>query len=135
VSCACSLPYLWGHPLGPRPLRQHANCANAAWQLRLPSRPGPVVMPYFFSPPPQLAPPFGGIAASPRATGNLYCACTKPDMAFVLHCSAPGDTFADIGANVGSYNSAGLRRGWVPALWPLSHTPTRSALAAAAKPA
>lgn len=38
------------------------------------------------------------------ATGNLYCGLHEwPDMAFVLHLLRPGDVFADIGANVGSY--------------------------------
>jgi len=38
------------------------------------------------------------------ATGNLYCGLHEwPDMPFVLHLLRPGDTFADIGANVGSY--------------------------------
>jgi FkbM family methyltransferase len=38
------------------------------------------------------------------ATGNLYCGLHEwPDMAFVLHLLRPTDTFADIGANAGSY--------------------------------
>lgn len=38
------------------------------------------------------------------ATGNWYCGLHEPDeMAFVLHALRPGDLFADIGANVGSY--------------------------------
>ncbi len=38
------------------------------------------------------------------ATGNLYCGLHDwPDMAFVLLLLRPTDSFADIGANVGSY--------------------------------
>ena len=38
------------------------------------------------------------------ATGNYYCGLHEPDdMAFVLHFLRPGDSFYDIGANVGSY--------------------------------
>lgn len=37
-------------------------------------------------------------------TGNLYCALHEwPYMAFLLHLLCPGDTFLDVGANVGSY--------------------------------
>jgi FkbM family methyltransferase len=37
-------------------------------------------------------------------TGNIYCGLHEfADMAFVLHAVRPGDLFADIGANVGSY--------------------------------
>mgnify|MGYP006429143833 CR=1 FL=1 len=38
------------------------------------------------------------------ATGNLYCGLHEfSDMAFVLHFLRAGDTFVDIGANIGSY--------------------------------
>lgn len=38
------------------------------------------------------------------ATGNIYLGLHEfEDMAFVLHCLRPGDLFADVGANVGSY--------------------------------
>jgi FkbM family methyltransferase len=38
------------------------------------------------------------------ATGNVYCGLHEyADMAFVLHLLHTGDTFLDIGANVGSY--------------------------------
>jgi FkbM family methyltransferase len=38
------------------------------------------------------------------ATGNVYCGLHEfEDMAFVLHALRPGDLFADIGANVGTY--------------------------------
>lgn len=38
------------------------------------------------------------------ATGNWYCGLHEPgEMGFVLHALRPGDLFADIGANVGSY--------------------------------
>lgn len=38
------------------------------------------------------------------ATGNVYCGLHEfADMAFALHFLRPGDTFVDVGANVGSY--------------------------------
>ncbi len=38
------------------------------------------------------------------ATGNIYTGLHEfEDMAFVLHCLRPQDTFVDVGANVGSY--------------------------------
>lgn len=38
-------------------------------------------------------------------TGNIYTGLHEfPDMAFVLHFLRPGDLFADVGANVGSYS-------------------------------
>jgi FkbM family methyltransferase len=38
------------------------------------------------------------------ATGNIYCGLHEyPDMSFLLHLLRPGDLFADVGANVGSY--------------------------------
>lgn len=39
------------------------------------------------------------------ATGNIYCGLHEfEDMAFVAHLLRPGDRFADVGANVGSYS-------------------------------
>lgn len=52
---------------------------------------------------------FGGAKMSVRRgmtgmTGNIYCGLHEfADMAFVMHMLRPGDLFADIGANVGSY--------------------------------
>jgi hypothetical protein len=38
------------------------------------------------------------------ATGNLYVGLHEfEEMAFLLHFLRPGDLFADVGANVGSY--------------------------------
>jgi FkbM family methyltransferase len=38
------------------------------------------------------------------ATGNIYCGLHEfADMAFVMHFLRPGDSFIDVGANVGSY--------------------------------
>lgn len=47
------------------------------------------------------------------ATGNLYCGLHEfADMAFLLHFLQPGDRFADVGANIGSYSvlASGIRR-------------------------
>lgn len=47
------------------------------------------------------------------ATGNIYCGLHEfEDMAFLLHFLQPEDTFADIGANIGSFSilASGVRR-------------------------
>ncbi|HEX3919325.1 MAG TPA: FkbM family methyltransferase [Caulobacteraceae bacterium] len=39
------------------------------------------------------------------ATGNVYCGLHEfEEMAFLLHFLRPGDVFADVGANIGSYS-------------------------------
>jgi hypothetical protein len=39
------------------------------------------------------------------ATGNVYCGLHEfEEMAFLLHFLRPGDTFADVGANIGSFS-------------------------------
>ena len=62
------------------------------------------------------------------ATGNWYCGLSEPEeMAFVLHALQPGDLFADIGANVGSYTvlAAGVRGAQVISVEPLPATFSR----------
>ena len=47
------------------------------------------------------------------ATGNIYCGLHEfVDMLFVMHFLRPGDVFADVGANIGSYTvlSAGVAK-------------------------
>jgi FkbM family methyltransferase len=47
------------------------------------------------------------------ATGNIYCGLHEfEDMAFLLHFLRPEDSFADVGANIGSYTilASGVRR-------------------------
>jgi FkbM family methyltransferase len=46
------------------------------------------------------------------ATGNIYVGLHEPDdMGFVLHALKPGELFADVGANVGSYSVLALATG------------------------
>jgi FkbM family methyltransferase len=64
------------------------------------------------------------------ATGNIYCGLHEfTEMAFTLHLLRPGDLFADIGANVGSYTvlAAGVCAARVVAVEPGSTA--RAALA------
>ena len=97
MSLRISLPYLWGHPLGRRHFASTL-MRYAGWQLRCRLRPGPVVMPWINGTSLWVDRGLTG------ATGNLYCGLHEwPDMVFMLHLLRPGDTFADIGANVGSY--------------------------------
>lgn len=97
MSLCCTLPFLWRHPLtSASPLA--ASGRYLAWQLRSRLRPAPRAMAWVNGSRLWLAPGLTG------ATGNLYCGLHEwPDMAFVLHLLRPEDTFADIGANVGSY--------------------------------
>lgn len=97
MSLRITLPYLWGHPLGSRHFLGTL-LRYAGWQLRSQLRPGPMAMPWINGSALWVARGLTG------ATGNLYCGLHEwPDMAFVLHLLRPGDTFADIGANVGTY--------------------------------
>ena len=97
MSLCRTLPWLWRHPLTrARPLA--ASGRYLAWQLRCRLKPAPRAMAWVNHSRLWLAPGLTG------ATGNLYCGLHEwPDMAFVLHLLRPEDTFADIGANVGSY--------------------------------
>lgn len=92
-----SLPWIWRHPLG----RRHRLGAYGRyfwWQSRCRLTPEPYAMPWVNGTSLLLEPAMRG------ATGNLYCGLHEwPDMAFVLHLLRPADTFADIGANVGTY--------------------------------
>jgi FkbM family methyltransferase len=68
------------------------------WQVGSRILPGPVAVSFVDSTRLLLQPGMIG------ATGNVYCGLQEfEDMAFVLHVLRPGDLFADIGSNVGSY--------------------------------
>ena len=70
----------------------------AWWRLRCRLSARPYAMPWVNGTALLLEPAMHG------ATGNLYCGLHEwPDMAFVLHLLRPADTFADIGANAGTY--------------------------------
>lgn len=92
-----TLPWIWSHPLTRRQ-RLAAYGRYGWWQIRSRLRADPFVMPWVNGTSLLLAAQMQG------ATGNLYCGLHEwPDMAFVLHLLRPGDAFADIGANVGTY--------------------------------
>ena len=97
MSLRITLPCLWGHPLGRRHFASTL-LRYAGWQLHCRLRSGPVVMPWINGSSLWVDRSLTG------ATGNLYCGLHEwPHVVFMLHLLRPGDTFADIGANVGSY--------------------------------
>jgi FkbM family methyltransferase len=92
-----TLPWIWHHPLGSRH-RLGSYRRYLYWQTRCRITAKPYVIPWVNGTQLLLEPGMSG------ATGNLYCGLHEwPDMAFVLHLLRPEDTFADIGANVGTY--------------------------------
>lgn len=90
--------WIWNHPLA----RHHRTAAFGRWlrwQLGTRIVGNPVVVPFVE----------GSRLVVERsmtgATGNIYCGLHEfDDMAFVLHCLREQDTFADVGANIGSYS-------------------------------
>lgn len=89
--------WIWNHPLARR-RRLAAYVRWFRWQIGSRVLGEPVVMPFVE----------GSRLVVERsmtgATGNIYCGLHEfDDMAFVLHCLRVGDTFVDVGANVGSY--------------------------------
>lgn len=89
--------YAQRHPIGAR--APFGTCARfLSWQLRSRLRPGAHDMPWV-----------NGARLRVRrgmhgATGNLYFGLQEfAEMGFVAHLLRPGDVFADVGANVGSY--------------------------------
>lgn len=90
--------YIWQHPLN-RNGRTAALVRFAKWQMRSRLTKGKLRVPFVEGT--QLAVSRGMTGA----TGNIYCGLHEPDdMGFVLHMLRPGDFFADVGANVGSYS-------------------------------
>ena len=92
-----SLEYILKHPL-------NVGAPGAAllrylrWQLSSRLSPGPIVVDFVDDARLLVRRGMTG------ATGNVYCGLHEfEDMAFVLHVLRPGDLFADVGANVGSY--------------------------------
>lgn len=68
------------------------------WQLNTRLNPYPIVYPYTEKTKLLM---WRGLTG---ATGNLYCGLLEyQDMGFLLHLLRPGDTFMDIGANIGVY--------------------------------
>ncbi|MCP9915825.1 FkbM family methyltransferase [Cyanobium sp. ATX 6F1] len=91
------LPYIWRHPLSRRD-RLQATGRYLRWQPGARLLPWPVAVPWVNGTSLVITRGMTG------ATGNFYCGLHEwPDMAFVLHLLRPADSFADLGANVGSY--------------------------------
>lgn len=92
-----TLSYIAGHPLN-RSRRPEALRRYLAWQIGSRILPGAVAVPFVGRTRLLIQPGMTG------ATGNIYCGLHEyEDMALVLHALRPGDRFADVGANVGSY--------------------------------
>ena len=92
-----TLGFIWRHPVT-RHHRLRALVDYARWQVGSRLVPGPVVAPFVDDTRLVVEPGMTG------ATGNLYVGLHEfEDMAFVLHLLRPGELFADVGANVGSY--------------------------------
>jgi FkbM family methyltransferase len=89
--------FLWTHPLlAGRPL--YALWRFLGWQLRSRLWPRPVVFAWIGASRLWLRRGWGGL------TGNYYAGLYDfEDMGFLLHFLRPGDLFADVGANMGSY--------------------------------
>jgi hypothetical protein len=97
MGLANTIPFLLNHPLS-RGRKVATLTRFALWQCRARTVGG--AMPFEFVNGSKLlaAPGLTG------ATGNLYVGLHEfEEMAFALHFLRPGDLFADVGANVGSY--------------------------------
>ena len=112
------LQYVWRHPLNAGH-RSAAIWRLVRWQIASRLMDGPIALPYvedtflFAS------------RGMTGATGNWYCGLHEvSEMAFVLHLIRPGEHFADVGANIGSYSilAAGGAQARVTAIEPIPAT-------------
>src|SRR5688572_299749 len=91
------LKFIWNHPLASRN-KALAFWKFSAWQFRQLFMPGSVLVPFVEQSRLLVTKGMKG------ATGNIYNGLVEfEDMAFILHVLRPGDSFADVGANVGAY--------------------------------
>ena len=89
--------FIVNHPLN-KDHKFNALLRFVTWQIRLRTASKPIL--YSFTDKAKLVVEKGMTGA----TGNLYCGLHEfNDMSFLLHFLRQGDTFADIGANVGSF--------------------------------
>ena len=92
-----TLSFILRHPLN-RAKKGAALRRFIRWQIASRLLPGAVAVPFVDSTRLLVLPGMTG------ATGNIYCGLHEyQDMALVLHALRPGDLFADVGANIGSY--------------------------------
>jgi FkbM family methyltransferase len=91
------LQFIWQHPLASRN-RPHAIGRFLGWQFRQSLRRRPEKLTFVEDSVLVVEKGMFG------ATGNIYTGLVEfNDMSFLLHVLQPGDTFVDIGANVGAY--------------------------------
>lgn len=91
-----SLAFVARHPLNRSKFAAFRRVLS--WQIASRLTPGPVAVPFVDET--RLLMERGATGA----TGNWYCGLHEAgEMGFVLHALRPGDLFADIGANIGSY--------------------------------
>src|SRR6187431_1043522 len=91
------ISFITNHPLN-KDNKLKAILRFVRWQIRLRTSSKPIL--YSFTDRATLVVEKGMTGA----TGNLYCGLHEfNDMSFLLHFLREGDTFADIGANVGSF--------------------------------
>lgn len=112
------LRFVWNHPLNAE-TRVAALLRVLRWQLASRLLAGPIALPYVN----------GTWLFAARgmtgATGNWYCGLHETEeMAFSLHLLRPGDHFADVGANIGSYTilAGGAAEARVTAIEPIPTT-------------
>jgi FkbM family methyltransferase len=92
-----TLAFILSHPLG-RKARWKALSRFARWQIGSRILPGGAVVDFVGGTRLLVRPSMTG------ATGNIYVGIHEfEEMGFLLHFLRPGDLFADVGANVGSY--------------------------------
>jgi FkbM family methyltransferase len=98
VSVLDTFRFIAGHPLT-RDRKAQAFGRWLQWQISSRAWPHPAVVPFVNDTRLLVRSGMTG------ATGNIYCGLHEfEDMAFVLHFLRPGDLFADVGANVGTYS-------------------------------
>jgi FkbM family methyltransferase len=110
--------FVWQHPLNAGG-RLAALLRVVKWQIASRLFAGPLALPFVEST------MLFASRGTTGATGNWYCGLHEfRDMAFVLHLLRPGEHFADVGANIGSYSilAAGGAGARVTAVEPIPAT-------------
>jgi FkbM family methyltransferase len=118
AAISATVRHILSHPVGRR--RPVASLgAWLGWQLRSRVFKSPAVVPFVGTTRLVVEPGMTG------ATGNIYTGLHEfEDMAFTLHFSRPGDLFAEVGANVGTYTilAAGVGGARAVAVEPIAAT-------------
>lgn len=112
------LKFVWNHPLNAEG-KPAAVWRVLSWQIATRLMHGMIALPYV-----QGTSLFASRGMT-GATGNWYCGLHEVhEMAFVLHLLRPGEHFADVGANIGSYTvlAGGAVTARVTAVEPIPET-------------